>query len=162
MPTAVNRVRARSDREAINRPLPSWLRGRRRQRVFTIAWAALLLAYAVLRVRDDGLAGSLAFLPAMALQWPVMRAGRIATGTFDAGLDERQRSVRGHAHKLAYGTIMTLVALAWFALEVLGRGFLEADLDGETIIRAIFPLFFFLWGLPAAIVVWIEPDAAEA
>lgn len=155
--TTANRVRARRDRAALNRPLPTWLRGRHTQRALTVLWVTAWTAVIAARlVTDPIIAEALLLVLALVVQVLLLRIGRLTSNLYGAGLDERQRAIVDRMYRQAYPVAMIVLFAVWILIAPFGVG-----VSSEALADVLMPVFFLLGGLPAAILVWTDPEPAE-
>jgi len=157
MTTAPGNLSAGQARAALNRPLPPWLRGRRTQRALVAAWFAAWMGVVALRLVTDSGADLLPYILAMVAQVLLWRAGRIVWGAYAPALDERQRDVAHGAYARSYPFAVVAPFALWVMIEPLGL-----RLDAQVLADVLMPVFFLLAGLPAAVVVWTDPEISEA
>ncbi|MFM8943827.1 MAG: hypothetical protein ACKOI0_00960 [Actinomycetota bacterium] len=144
----------------------SWLMPRRARRLLVVAMVATWGLVVAAGLTPAPLAP--AFVFSAGASFLVRQASRQLTDLPDRYLDERQIGIRNESFTIAYkvlaGALAIVVAgtVGWLSAVDAGR---EIALPDLTVDARLAALWVFLWGvqsLPAAVLLWREPDAVES
>ena len=154
--------------------------GRRARRRLVIAWAAVLVAAAVLplvgRLQEslgpalliDGFGVKLVvdpfplFLVSLALGWVVRTAVRRVADLPDEDIDERQIALRDRTYLVAYrivgATVPTIGAFGYIVADAPSTQGISADVAAWIMSDLFFVLVSLLLFLPSAVLAWYSAD----
>lgn len=154
--------------------------GRRARRRLVIAWAAVLVAAAVLPLAErlqeslgpallvDGLGAKLVvdpfplFLVSLALGWVVRTAVRRVADLPDEDIDERQIALRDRTYLVAYrivgATVPTIGAFGYIVADASSTQGISADVAAWIMSDLFFVLVALLLFLPSAVLAWYSAD----
>jgi hypothetical protein len=157
--------------QPIKNPFPTPIRSLRIQknrRVLTVLSQSFLLSAIVLALMNQSIPAFIVILFSMVFSVILHFATRNIANAMNIITDERERSLRDHAHRIAYwvmsgvlGGIFGLVAGIGVTQEANTVLLKFGDFTRLDVVVYLLAFWTFFLGLPTAIIAWLEPDAFE-